>query len=396
MIPEADRGLLDRLVAPWPLLAGIVSAFLTCCLAGRLVSRRPLYERFGRFHRLISPESLYYPTASQLKAQAEAGLRDDQVLVVVGGSSVLHGVGQREEQLWTKKLQALLGDGYRVINLAMRAGGITEFGGVAAEMVAPDHPKLIFVTYATLTGDVADPSGGLYRYLFWDAVHKGHLPADQEHAEWIARVRSGRTKDPTFPELRWQMLVDGAVYGRDLWTTVAYRNGSTVWSPLVARSTIRPRREYPDIDPEQAVPFAQRYAASADDRNMAIVRSWIKAGATKQQGPSPQLVTFLTNALPPSSRPRTLVIFCRESPYYLDRLAPDERAQYEDVITRGASLTEQAGIRALAAGDGWNVDDYCDRCHLSEAGGAKLAALVVARVEEMARQLGYIEAEEKP
>src|SRR5262249_5976232 len=162
---------------------------------------------------------------------------------------VLHGVGQSEEGLWTKKLQALLGDRYRVVNLAMRAGGPMEFGGVAAEMVAPDHPKTIFVTSAAITGGDADPCWRFYCYLFWAAVYKGLLPDDDEHREWMVRVRSGRAKDPTFPELQWQMQVDGFAYSRDLWTAVAYRRCSTVWSPMVTGSATRARRKYPDIDP---------------------------------------------------------------------------------------------------------------------------------------------------
>jgi hypothetical protein len=396
MVPPAERGLLDRLVAPWPLLAGILSAFVACCVAGRLVSHRPRYQNFARFHRHISPEALHYPTACQLKAQTEAGLAANQVLVVIGGNSILHGVGQREEELWTKKLQALLGERYRVANLAMRGGGCIEFGGVAAEMVAADHPKMIFVTIPGINASNADPSFGLYRYLFWDALYKGLLPDDAEHQAWIARARNGQASNPAFPELQWQMKLDGLLYSRDLWTTLAYERFATVWTPLVAGSTLKPRRKYPDVETGHDAPFAQRYAAAADEANMALVRSVIPAGEAALQGPRPALVASLEDGLPPLTRPRTLLVFCKESPYYLARLTPEERERYHTVFARAVRVTAEAGISSLLAGDGWTVDDFCDRCHLSEAGGARLAALVAPRIDAMARQLGYVEEEERP
>ena len=65
---------------------------------------------------------------------------------VVGGNSVLYGAGQRGQELWTRHLQARLGDGYRVLNLALPGCHPAEFGGTAAEMLARDFPRLIFVS----------------------------------------------------------------------------------------------------------------------------------------------------------------------------------------------------------------------------------------------------------
>src|SRR5690348_8568906 len=106
----------DRCVAPRALLLGVAVAFAACCLAGHAAGRRNHLRDFHRFHQLISPESLYYPTVNEVCALARGRLDRDRVAVIVGGSSVLHGTGQRADQLWTDRLQALLGDDYRVIN----------------------------------------------------------------------------------------------------------------------------------------------------------------------------------------------------------------------------------------------------------------------------------------
>jgi hypothetical protein len=144
-----DGGALERLVAPWALLLGALLSFLGCCAAGAWYSRQPVYENFQRFHQLITPESLHYPTASQVLALARAQLPPDRVAVVVGGNSVLNGCGQRPERLWSRALQAALGDDYRVLNLAVRGAYPPELGGAIAEALGREHPRVLFIT---LTG----------------------------------------------------------------------------------------------------------------------------------------------------------------------------------------------------------------------------------------------------
>src|SRR5262249_38079452 len=112
----------ERLLAPWALLVGVAAAFLGCCLAGHLASRRNHLHHFGRFHLMRPPEPLYYPTVGQVRQFARSHYDRDKVLVIVGGSSVLHGTGQRAGHVWTDRLQEELGDGYQILNLALRGG----------------------------------------------------------------------------------------------------------------------------------------------------------------------------------------------------------------------------------------------------------------------------------
>jgi hypothetical protein len=51
-----------------------------------------------------------------------------QILVLVGGNSILLGVGQKKEQLWTKELQRVLGPDFAVVNIAFRGARLTEMG----------------------------------------------------------------------------------------------------------------------------------------------------------------------------------------------------------------------------------------------------------------------------
>jgi hypothetical protein len=390
MTPEPQVGWLERVVAPRALLAGLVLSFLACCLAGRLVSRQNLYPDFVRFHAAISPEALYYPTANQVLALGLAGDDPDQVLVVVGGSSVMNGCGQSREGVWTRRLQDRLGPRYRVLNLGMRGGGTVEFGGVAAEMLAARHPKVIFVTSTSILGGGGGATFGTYQYLFWDARSRGLLPDDEEHQRWADQARLLRPDEPIHLERKWGLEVDRVVYGADLWTAVAYRYFATLWAWPVHDTVCRARCRYPDTELETPVPFAARYPPDREQFFVDLTRGELEAEVPLELPRTP-LVANVEDMLPPSSRPRTLMLVFARSPYYVQRLTPDEQKRYRAVYLRAERLLEQASLPALAIGVGWSADDYYDFCHLSEAGGDKQAALVAPKVEEMARRLGYLD-----
>src|SRR5436309_1005569 len=105
---ERASSTLEGFIAPRALLLGVVLSFLGCCLAGFAASRRNQFVHFERFHQLIAPETLYYPTACQVLELAHSRLERDQIAVIVGGTSVLHGTSQPPGHVWTDRLQALL------------------------------------------------------------------------------------------------------------------------------------------------------------------------------------------------------------------------------------------------------------------------------------------------
>src|SRR4051794_5766419 len=109
MAAPQPGGALDRLVAPWPLLLGVLASFLGCCAAGAWYGHHNVYENFERFHPWIGQQTHHYPTASQVVALARSRLDRDKVAVIVGANSILYGSGQRAAVLWSKALQAELG-----------------------------------------------------------------------------------------------------------------------------------------------------------------------------------------------------------------------------------------------------------------------------------------------
>jgi hypothetical protein len=403
MAAPQPAGPLERQLAPWPLLLGVAASFLACCAAGAWCGRRNLYDNFERFHPAISPEWLHCPTPSQVLALARARLPRDKVAVIVGGNSILHGVGQRPEWLWTKALQAALGDDYRVLNLAMRGASASEFGGAVAEAFSREHPRVIFVTLAGY-GGAGRPDGDLYRYFYWGAFARGMLLPSPERDERLRAVRELDTSGKC-DELKRQGRLN--CYGRfnDLWNALAYRRLSTVWASPVADHPFRARKHFSDLDPGPAVPLALRcnpaYAPAIAQR----LRGWLQAGrvflpleAPAGQGPPgldvarSEMARQLRACFPEPCRPRTLVLVPHESPYRLRLLSPEEQATCRQLVVDQARTAECVGFAALAVGRDYTDGDYYDSGgHYSEQGGARLAGDVAAKVREMARRLGYLQ-----
>ncbi len=397
-------GALERLVAPWPLLLGVLVAFLGCCAAGRWYSRRPVYENFERFHPWIGPETLHYPTSTQVLALAREHLPPDKVAVIVGGNSILFGVGQRPEFMWTKALQAELGDDYRVLNLAMRGASAGEFGGTVAEVLGREGRKVIYVTVSNY-GAVGAPNGALYQYFYWDAFYKGLLPRWAPREALIERTDGFRDPEKV-AELKRQMWLNSCCGYHDLWNALAYRYLSTVWVPPVSQHVTRARKRWPDVDYGTAIPFAVRYSPAVQPAILARIRAWLTVcrALLPYQGGGPEIdlakseTAFQLRAcFPADCRPRTLMLIPHENPYYLAQLSPAEQALDRQYAREQVRAAEGVGLHALAVGRDFTVDDcYDGGGHYTEQGGIKLAGEVAPKVREIARRLGYLGEGGKP
>src|SRR5215831_13829333 len=99
-------------VRPRAFLSGFLVGLVLLAVLGRVAGDTNYLRGFQRFHRYLSIDTLYYATASQLLQLAKASVTDGQVLVIVGGSSVMQGVGQGSLELWSDELQRLLGPTY--------------------------------------------------------------------------------------------------------------------------------------------------------------------------------------------------------------------------------------------------------------------------------------------
>src|SRR5262245_35657241 len=135
MSAPARSSAFDRLISPPVLFLGMALGFAVCALAGYLGTRRNLITHFQRFHTYINTGTQFYPTASQVRELVRSRVSPNKIAVLIGGNSILHGSLQAPPDLWSDRLQRLLGDRYQVINLGLCGTRPGEFGAIAAEML---------------------------------------------------------------------------------------------------------------------------------------------------------------------------------------------------------------------------------------------------------------------
>jgi lysophospholipase L1-like esterase len=385
--------LLARLARrPLPILLGAAVGFLACCVAGRVAARQQPFKNFVRFHPGIAPESHYYPTFSQTLNLARQHAKPGTVLVIVGGNSVLYGVGQRAGHVWTARLQELLGEEFVVLNLAMRGAFPHEFAGPVAERLIADGVPVVFVT---LVSDGYSPrcdwDGRVYRTFFWDGWGKGLIPPDARRDEWLrAGFAARHANDEQVREARRHGLVDGATYADDLWELVALRYRASVWTPARYPRFWRPHRDAPDPEPGAAVPFEAQHNEGRVADELRNIRGFMEGGPPKllftdegRREVGERTKAYLSDAL----QRHALCVLRLDGRYFRDRMPADERARYETAYRLYEQALREAGLTAQLVGTDYDERDYADRSHFSEPGGRKMAEDVAPTIRAMAARL---------
>ncbi len=402
MHPFSQRPGFDKLIAPWVLFLGAVAGFGVCCALGFLASRQNQIQHFERFHHFLTPLTQFYPTACQVRELARASLDPNKIVVIVGGDSVLQGYGQSRPHVWTRKLQALLGGRYQVINFGLLCGRTGEFGATAAEFLCRDFPKLILVTNQSVGTINQDPDGLLFKYFFWDAYSKGLLLANPDRDARLREMEAEpdpeaacpgpgpkaapttRLKGERLAELRAEMALDSALHFTDLWNTIGYRHFFTVWTALTRDSFTRPRRRYAD----DGVDLPPAPAAFVADR-VAYMHDVFKAVSSSGNAWWDLLERSTRATFPKALRPRTLILVTWFHPACYAGMTPLDRAHYVRISRGMADHIRKVGCSAVEAGKDFAATDYADNCHLVESGAAKLAGRVAPQVRDIARRLGY-------
>jgi len=397
----APTAALRPFFKPWTLLFGFFAGLALLAYAGRTVIKRDLHPAAVRFHPMIAPDSQYEPTMGEMRAFVRARCRPDQILVIVGGNSILLGVGQPADRVWTKRLQEILGDRYAVVNLAFRGSSPTDGGAFVAESLRDEFPRQIYIANVAAL-QAADAIGiETYRFILFDAYYKKMLlpwgPRDQQFKDYLA--------EPAFHTARFERRlgaqIDAALHYRDFWNWWSATKFFTFATPYQPdpKLAYRARAKFADQETDyDTLPFDQRFSPSVIANDTIISRAYSANGYAKNAAGAWQLadaardqfLRLAANAFPDSLKPRTLMLISRNSPFYTRQFDPDLQARDEVAIRDTITGFEKLGYAALDTGNHYAIADFGDRTHLTSAGGAKLAATVAPKIAALAAKLGYV------
>jgi hypothetical protein len=383
-------------------LAGLGIGLAALGGAGWLASRTDYHPGFVRFHPMISPEDGYYPTLDEMCAIVRSRCRPDQILVIVGGNSILLGVWQPEAEVWTRRLQELLGDHYCVLNFAFRGGSPTDGGAVVAEALRAEFPRQILVANEAAITAVSSFGREPYRYLFWQAYFGGRLLDSVRRTTDVELAAADQAPfREQLEEVRLSVWFDRVLHYHDLWNWITFQWFGTLPSRREPAfpGYLRPRRLYRDTEVDGANPAyaKETYKPESFPVEMQILRGpapyyqqdaagrWELADATRRD-----LATHLASAFPDPLKARTLVLLSQSSPFYRRHLTPRETELLQLSFDDSVQIWREAGYPCWAYGADFVAADYGDRIHLTKLGGWKLAAQVAPEVATLSRSLGYL------
>jgi len=386
---------------PRSFLIGLAAGLALLSGLGWRAAHVDYHPGFTRFCPSISPEGNYYPTIGEMCSIVRQRCRPGQVLVIVGGNSIFFGVGQPAAEMWTRRLQDLLGDRYCVLNFAFRGASASDGGALVAEVLRREYPRQIYVANVAPVEGIYGLGSDPYRFLFWEAYFKGLLASYPPRS---ADVRLELARNPAYhhdvPGLVGSVWLDRLLHFHDLWNYVTMQWANTVPYPTHPDlpELAWPRIRFVDDEPDfRAIPFEARFPNSSLPLEMPIVRGYsalnyrrTAAGGWEMLPASrAQMQRFLGSAMPVPLRGRTLIVVSQSSPFYMDQLSPDERRRDTAACEDSIANWRAAGYQAITYSDDFRAEDFGDRAHLTVDGGDKLARTVAGEVRRIASARGY-------
>ncbi len=383
------------------MLIGLGVGLLTLSIAGRVVPYTDWHPDFNRFTPHLTPETQYEPTIGELCAIVRANCRPDQILVIIGGNSILQGVGQPGQMLWSRRLQEILGDRYAVVNLAFRGSEASDGGAVAAEVLRQEFPRQIYIANVAPLGAASPAGSDSYRFMLFDAYYKGLLLDFPRRDESIQTYIDNPDVYPGTALKVFFARIDRILRYRDFWnwwSSNLFFTFPTARTPDV-RAAYKPRGSFPDTEPNfDDIPFQERFTDRIAPVEMEITRMATSVHYEKDPSGNWQWIHaykegfkgHVRDAFPDELKPRTLIVLSRNSPYYTRQLNADESSREELAVHDALAGWREAGYSSIDYGRDFADTDYGDRTHLTVSGGRKLATLVAAEVEAMSERLGYI------
>lgn len=387
---------LGEFFSPGLYLVTLFIGFSVCCIFGHFVGTTNQFGNIPRFGITLGPQVSFYPTIRQLLSFAQTDADRGKVIVIVGGSSILNGVGQSAEQLWTRKLQANLGEKFKVVNLGLRSCSAYEGAYFVAEALHKKAAKVILVT-GSAPCEVWNPLGlPTYAHLYWDAKFHNLL------YNFSARDAAITSREKELPDDNWTVdslnelklsrAFNSVFHFLDFWNTIGFRYFYTLITPINQAAPFAPLKRLSEIEGYENFPAPDHRIAMDSVRGASsTLYRWDSSSGKwlQKDGAWKKFSDTIDENVVPQMRQNTLVLFLYHNPFYRDQLTGLERKRDQLAYGNAQAIVRSKGMESLQSCDNFEPCDFRDTKHLAATGGVKLAIQVAEKVREMSKKLGY-------
>jgi len=346
------------------------------------------YPDAEKYHLMISSESNYFPTIQELIKRLDLKNNSGKKFVIIGGSSMSAGIGQRYENIWSNVLAQSLGSDYKVINSAMNGGTNYEFGFLQAKYLAEHGEKVVYVFDGPPNG--LHKGNGRWAYIYLNACLKGYerdLKGCINNAHYMLWKKGNKADFMKY-------IVDAVIPNQNLWNYVSYHlfqfqyhrhlNLSMAFSSRKAYGVVE-RNQYDAHDNG----WQERQTDAAIKREVEIVRGYTAGSCFEQNGECDiveikRQVARSFSDFPLVLKGKTINTLPQFNPYFVNQISPNERRLHDQAWAMAAKERSHYGIVGLIEkSSDLTEGDFYDRAHWSDSGAKKHAAHVESEIKKL-------------
>jgi len=383
-------------IQPKHFFAGLFLGVLTILTLGTWAKHLDPFGDRVRFFQAVSPERAVYPTIDNLMAYVRGKANPQKTLVLVSGSSICLGIGQPEDDLWSRRLQETLGEDFCVVNTSFRSSRYNLIGLPLIRMLRKEFPRSIFISDISPsdrgpTPIYIDNPNVPYNYLSWQSLAREVFQGDSAAlAEALTEFSNCKRDQRIYSQEQflsgaWEFFTGASSF----WNWIGYRVCFTA-NPF--SHPLKPVRLDRDDDRrENYLPSPERFQANWA-REMDILHQQIQQGKFHQATPSNKNGAHLNLAesfRDEDLKRRAVFLVNTWSSYYVNQLNHSDQLFYKEMVRHQVLALKNLGFGAVAVGLDYPFSYYVDGQHFSWEASQIIAEAAAKEVQRVCRTQGF-------
>jgi len=319
------------------------------------------YANLSRFWVHQSADSNFFPTALETLTWTLNQIDPKDKVIIIGGSSVIMGVGQTLPNSIATVLQMELGPTYKVINLALRGGTALGQGAYVASALQRRGFDVLYISDVNPTVPPILTNTERYEDFFWQALSARMITP--------STVESGLVQFPINERLILAKLNQVFRFAEAA-NFVSYNFFSLNTSSLLGADGLKPLRKYPDVELE--IEYKDMYK----DPEVTQREIEILTGTAKYAPSLPEMIGVAgkyRTLFDDLRIDNTLLILCNKNPYYSNLLSKNIQRDLENYYLNFQTALKNNGFEAQNLCRDFTDADYHDSVHLNKSGAVKFA-----------------------